>query len=67
MTKTAYIESTDCQIRSAAICQNCKHFYPHYVKMGAMYATTFWGHCDCGRVTARKVYNVCGEFKEEKQ
>lgn len=66
MTKSMYVESTDIQIRNEAICQNCKHFSQHYIKMGQVHLPVLWGHCNDGAHKARKVYQTCKYFERAK-
>ena len=63
MTQSAYVTCTNFELRNASICQNCQHFYQHYIKMGPAHMPTLWGHCDDGRVKAKRVYGTCKYFE----
>lgn len=65
MTRTVYASSSDVALRNEVICQNCKHFCQHYIKIGPVHMPVLWGHCSEGRAKARKVYNTCKYFEKE--
>ena len=61
MTKSMYIEHRE--LSKAEICQNCKHFYQHYIKIGSVSMPILWGHCDSETSRAKKVYSTCKYFE----
>lgn len=32
---------------NSPICEDCRHFHQHDVKIGELYVPTIHGHCDC--------------------
>lgn len=48
----------------AALCANCKHFYPHYLNTGVYgYRPANSGHCCYPRLKLRRAYDTCEKFE----
>ena len=51
-------------------CQNCKHFYQHYVEnmfCKERFTPTVFGHCVYPRFKNRKCEDVCGKFERRER
>lgn len=48
--------------KSEAVCANCKHYHPHYVRAHYGYARLREGHCCYPRFKTRGDTDACGNF-----
>ena len=63
MTKEERVEAYVFRlVNGVRMCENCRHYYPHYDEAGRALGC---GHCVHPRCKLRRAYDVCDKFEQK--
>ena len=60
MTKTIFVTE-----KEDKLCEDCKHFYQHYIRSGSFFLLVNAGHCVYPRIKSREAKDTCQYFERK--